>query len=236
MPPADSTRNAIREIFERVPARYERVNRVLTFGLDSAWRRAAAAEAAAAGGSRFLDVCTGTGETALYVTRRAKPGALVAGADFTPAMMREGMRKRGRGRIAFVAAAARELPFADESFDAVTISFATRNLNVSREELAGAFRELRRVLRPGGILVNLETSQPSAPAIRAMFHFYARFVVPRIGEILTGSTTGYAYLSSTLRRFYGAPELASILEEAGYTGVGFRRFLFGIVALHAAVK
>jgi len=226
----------LREIFSEIPARYERVNHILTFGLDAFWRRAAAAAAVAAGGSRFLDVCTGTGETALCVARRASPGAFVAGADFTPAMMREGRRKRGRDRVAFVAAAAAALPFPDDSFDAVTISFATRNLNVSRADLLSAFREFRRVLRPGGVFVNLETSRPPHRAVRAGFDLYARLVVGRAGKIMTGSAAGYAYLSGTLRRFYGAEELSAILAEAGFAGVRARRLTLGVVALHEAAK
>ena len=226
----------IREIFSEIPTRYERVNHVLTFGLDARWRRAAAKAAVAAGGSRFLDVCTGTGETARDVARRAAPGAFVAGVDFTPPMMREGRRKRGRERIAFVAAAAVALPFPDGAFDVVTISFATRNLNVSRSDLLAAFREFRRVLRPGGSFINLETSRPPFRVVRAGFDLYARLVVGRAGKFMTGSTAGYAYLSGTLRRFYGAEELSAILAEAGFAGVRARRLSLGVVALHEAVK
>jgi demethylmenaquinone methyltransferase/2-methoxy-6-polyprenyl-1,4-benzoquinol methylase len=226
----------LREIFSEIPARYERVNRVLTFGLDAVWRRAAANAAVAAGGSRFLDVCTGTGETAHLITRRAAPGALVVGADFTPPMMREGRRKRGRERIAFVAAAAAALPFPDGAFDVVTISFATRNLNVSRADLLAAFREFRRVLRPGGVFLNLETSRPPMRVVREIFHFYARHAVGRAGRIMTGSADGYAYLSGTLRSFCGADELAAVIAEAGFASASFRRLSLGVVALHAATK
>lgn len=226
----------LREIFSEIPARYERVNHALTFGLDMLWRRAAAKAAVDAGGSRFLDVCTGTGETALLVARGAAPDSFVAGADFTPAMMREGRGKRGRDRIVFVAAEAAALPFPDGAFDAVTISFATRNLNVSRTGLLAAFMEFRRVLRPGGLFVNLETSQPPSPAVRAAFRFYAGRVVGRVGRIMAGSPSGYAYLSNTLRSFYGAEELAAVIEEAGFARVSFRRRALGVVALHIAVN
>ncbi len=226
----------LRTLFTEIPGRYELVNGVLTFGLDSLWRRAVAAGAVSAGGARFLDVCTGTGETALSVARRAGADALVAGADFTTAMMGEGVRRHGRGRVLFVAAEARELPFADGAFDVVTVSFATRNLAISREALVEAFREFRRVLRPGGRFLNLETSQPPLGAVRALFHFYARHAVGRIGAFISGSSAGYAYLSNTLQRFYGAEELAAVLREAGYSRVEFRRLSFGVVALHAAVK
>lgn len=227
--------NQLQRIFSEIPERYELVNHALTFGLDAVWRRSLAARAAAVAGRapRVLDMCTGTGETAAYVARRLGPDALVVGADFTVPMMIEG-RRRGRGGIAFVAAEATALPFPDGSFDAVTISFATRNLNVTREDLLAAFREFRRVLKPGGVFLNLETSRPPARIIRTLFDLYARFIVPRLGRLLSGSNTGYAYLSNTMRRFYDAEELAALLREAGFSDARFRRFHFGLVALHEA--
>lgn len=229
--------NQLQRIFSEIPERYELVNHALTFGLDVVWRRSLAARAAALahGAPRILDMCTGTGETAGYVKRRLGPEALVVGADFTLPMMIEG-RGKGRGGIVFIAAEATALPFSDGSFDAVTISFATRNLNVTREDLIRAFREFRRVLKPGGVFLNLETSRPKRGFIRTPFHAYARFVVPRLGAFFSGSSGGYAYLSNTMRRFYGADELASILSDAGFSNVRFRRLFSGVVAIHEAIR
>jgi len=226
----------VREIFAEVPRTYERANRVLTFGFDGAWRRSAARAAAEAGGSAWLDVCTGTGDMAVALERRMSGRGIVVGADFSRPMLRKAA-ERSRGRaIALVEAAAGSLPFRDGTFDLVTMSFATRNCNTSRGALIGVFAELRRVLRPGGILLNLETSQPPSGVVRALFHRYARSGVARIGRFISGSRAGYAYLSYTLSRFYDADELASVIAEAGFSSVSYRRLTLGVAALHRAVN
>ncbi len=226
----------IREMYAELHGTYELVNRISTFGLDGYWRRRAAAEAYAAGGSKWLDVCTGTGDMAGLLARGAGTGTAVFAADFSLPMLRKALVKRSCRRVAFVACAAGALPFPDGSFDLVTISFATRNVNVSREALAAAFREFHRVLRPGGVFVNLETSRPPARLIRSLLHCYTRGVVRRLGSIISGSRTGYSYLSRTLTGFYGAEELAGIIGEAGFRRVSFRRLTWGVVAVHRAVK
>lgn len=226
----------IREMFAEVPRTYELVNHLMTFGLDAVWRRRAAGEASAVGGSRWLDVCTGTGEMAACLSRRAGPGTAVFAADFSLPMLKRALLKPFESRVGFVAGAAGALPFSDGSFDLVTISFATRNINVSRDALVASFREFNRVLRPGGVFVNLETSRPPARFIRSLLHLYARTVVSRLGSFISGSRTGYSYLDRTLRGFYGVGELASIIGEAGFSDVSFRRLTWGAVAIHRAVK
>jgi demethylmenaquinone methyltransferase/2-methoxy-6-polyprenyl-1,4-benzoquinol methylase len=226
----------IREMYAELNGTYELVNRLMTFGLDGFWRRRAADDACAAGGSRWLDVCTGTGEMAGRLARGAGPGTSVCAVDFSLPMLRRAVRKRSCRRVAFVAGASGALPFPDESFDLVTISFATRNVNTSREALVATFREFNRVLRPGGMFVNLETSRPPARLIRSALHLYARVAVRHLGAFISGSRTGYSYLSRTLMRFYGAEELSAIIGEAGFRRVSFRRLTWGVVAVHRAVK
>ena len=226
----------IREIFAEIPDTYELVNHLMTFGLDVVWRRGAAAEASSAGGTRWLDVCTGTGETAAYLIRRANPGTTVAAADFSLPMLRKAMGKPSCRRIGFVAGAAEQLPFSDGSFDLVTSSFATRNINVTRDALLSCFREFHRILRPGGTFVNLETSRPPARLFRALLDCYARVIVKRLGSSISGSRAGYSYLAHSITRFYGAEDLASIMREAGFSVVSFRRLTGGAAAVHRAVK
>jgi demethylmenaquinone methyltransferase/2-methoxy-6-polyprenyl-1,4-benzoquinol methylase len=233
---AESRHPGIRDIFAEVPETYELVNHLMTLGLDLRWRRRAADEAASTGGSRWLDVCTGTGDMAACLSRRAAPGTTVVAADFSLPMMRKALRRSFAGPVAFTAGAADALPFSDGSFDCVTSAFATRNINVSREALVASFREFRRVLRPGGVFVNLETSRPPARIVRSTLDLYARIVVSNLGAFISGSRAGYAYLSRTLRRFYGAEELSSIMRQAGFSRVSFRRATWGVVAIHRAVK
>jgi demethylmenaquinone methyltransferase / 2-methoxy-6-polyprenyl-1,4-benzoquinol methylase len=224
----------LQTLFAEVAPTYERVNRLLTFGLDVLWRKRAARLAAAGGGSRWMDVCSGTGETASYLLRLAAPDATVVSLDFCPPMMEEAVAKGRAGRLDFVLGDVKALPFADASFDLITLSFATRNINLSRPVLRETFAEFRRVLRPGGRFVNVETSQPRVRLIRAVFHGYIRLAVKRVGSLISGSRAGYAYLGATIPRFYTADELAAILRAAGFAEVSFKRLLFGAAAIHVA--
>ena len=186
----------VRKIFAEVPRTYELVNHLLTFGMDMVWRRRAVRIAVKDGGSRWLDVCSGTGETAAYLSRRAPAGTEVFAADFSEPMLRQAAMKPEAGRIEFLRAEADDLPFDDNSLDLVTISFATRNINTSRNGLLRCFREFHRVLKPGGRFVNLETSQPSSRLLRSLLHVYVRLVVRRLGGAISGSDPGMA-LSGT---------------------------------------
>lgn len=226
----------IKKIFAEVAPTYELVNHVLTFGLDVIWRKRAARIASRKGGSRWLDVCSGTGEMARELSRLAPAGATLTAVDFSWPMLRRSSNKARRFHFHPAAARLPRLPFADGTFDLVTISFATRNINTNRKALLACFREFHRVLRPVGLFVNLETSQPADPFIRKLFHLYIRTTVKAIGRMISGSRAGYIYLASTIPRFYDAPALAELLHEAGFGPVSFKRSLFGAATVHLAVK
>jgi demethylmenaquinone methyltransferase/2-methoxy-6-polyprenyl-1,4-benzoquinol methylase len=226
----------VRKIFSALPDTYELVNRVLTLGLDVVWRRKAARIASSHGGKRWLDVCSGTGETAVYLRRLAGRETSVYSVDFCPPMLEVATMKKEAEYINFAVADAARLPFRDASLDLVTISFATRNLNVNVKALETCMREFKRVLRAGGRFVNLETSQPPSPFLRKIYHSYVGLVVRPLGRLLSGSDPGYAYLSHTIPRFYPADELASLIQHAGFSSVSFRRLLGGTFAIHEAVK
>lgn len=227
---------AIKKIFSEVGPTYDLVNKVLTFGLDVVWRRRAVRLARRGGGRRWLDVCSGTGDMALALTRAAPPGVAVTAADFSMPMLRYASRKAALRPFPRLCAALPRLPFGDAAFDLVTLSFATRNINLSRSALRGSFREIHRILKPGGRFLNLETSQPPNRFLRSLFQFYVRTAVRPLGEAISGSRRGYAYLSSTVPRFYGAPELARILVESGFDRVSYQYLFFGAAAIHAAWK
>jgi demethylmenaquinone methyltransferase/2-methoxy-6-polyprenyl-1,4-benzoquinol methylase len=231
----------LRDVYRNIPPRYESTNHLLTFGLDMIWRRIAAGAAVRAaetagnsGAEIWLDMCSGTGETALLLSRRSPAGTTVISADFSVPMLLEGVRRRGRDLLIPTAASADALPFPDGTFDLVTVTFAARNLRSRSGLFTGSIREIRRVLRPGGIFVNLETSQPAAAPVRSILHAYAGAVVGRLGKTLTGEREGYAYLSGSIRSFPGPVELASEISEAGFSRVTWRQLMFGIVAIHTA--
>jgi demethylmenaquinone methyltransferase/2-methoxy-6-polyprenyl-1,4-benzoquinol methylase len=230
------TTNSIQNMFAEVPATYELVDHVLTLGLDILWRRKAVRIAARAGGTQWADMCTGTGEMAVYLSRLAPVGTNIYAIDFCEPMMEKARGKPKAEHIQFVTADIKALPFDDESLDLVTMSFATRSINVSREMLVQSFAEYYRVLKPGGRFVNLETSRPPFAPIRKGFDLYVRLFVEQIGGRISGSRSAYAFLARTMSLFYPAEELAGIMREAGFEEVTFQRLLFGAAAIHQAIK
>ena len=244
----------LRNVYRNIPHRYESTNHLLTFGLDIIWRRIAASAAVRAAGTAvetgcagetgpaggagagpWLDLCSGTGEMAALLSRRSPAGTAVISADYSVPMLREGVRRRGAGKLIPAAASADALPFPDASFGLVTVTFAARNLWSHGGLFAGSLREIRRVLRPGGIFLNLETSQPGSAPVRGVLHAYVEGIVGRLGKMLTGERNGYAYLSGSIRSFPGPGELASEMEEAGFSHVIWKELMFGVAAIHTAI-
>jgi len=205
-------------------------------GFDILWRKKAVNIAIRQGGTHWLDVCTGTGETVNYLARNSSSSINIYAADFSLPMLTEARKKPCGDRIQFALSDINLLPFPDNTFDLITISFATRNINTSRKSLENAFREFHRVLKPGGKFINLETSQPKNPVIRWLFHLFIKIFVKPVGSLISGSKSGYTYLSQTIPRFYHAEELATILESAGFKTVTFQRLLLGAAAIHQAFK
>lgn len=226
----------IRKIFSEVPDTYELVNHILTFGMDILWRKKAAKIAVEGNGSMWLDVCSGTGEMAVYLKRLAPKETKVYACDFSFPMIQKAMQKKEASEITFIVSDINALTFPDNTFDLVTISFAVRNINLDREKFLQALKEINRILKPGGRFVAVETSQPKSEIIKKMFHVYIRLAVKPIGQLISGSKSAYTYLSSTIPRFYPAEEFAEIIKQAGFGEVTFKRLLFGVTAIHKAIK
>jgi len=233
----------IQAFYSQIWGSYELINSILTLGLDARWRKKAARLAVKNSlehkQTRFLDICSGTGQTAIYMSRRLSSASCIIAADFSLQMLKVAaakISKKGIKNILFIFSDALHLPFDDNSFDGITISFATRNLNAKEGHLLSAFREFHRVLKPGGCFLNLESSQPPQKIIKKLFHLYVTLTVKPIGALISGSASSYAYLSSSIRSFYSAEELETILYEAGFETVEHKKLLFGAVALHKACK
>lgn len=219
-----------------VSSSYELVNHVLTFGFDTLWRKKAAKLAVSQNKNILLDVCTGTGEMASYLSQYSKNETQILAIDLSSDMMGEALKKQGAKDIGYSQGDVKTLPFPDESVDIITISFATRNINLNQEVLIHTFKEFYRILKPEGAFINLETSQPSSKLFRTLFHTYIKLFVKPIGGLISGSLTGYAYLSHTIPRFYDAIELKELLHRAGFMDVSYKKFLWGISAIHTARK
>ncbi len=229
-------RKGVQKIYTEVARTYELVNHVLTLGLDIRWRKKTARFAAQKGGTLWLDVCSGTGEMAQNLALLSANNVDIHIVDFSFPMLKKAMEKRNAHTLLPSIAEVGALPFPDESFDIVTISFATRNLNPRRDILGSYLEEFIRILKPGGFFINLETSQPAAKLMRKLFHLYVKWIVKSVGWILSGSKAGYRYLSYTIPRFYAPDEFAKILLQSGFSRVEYRKLLFGISAIHVAEK
>jgi demethylmenaquinone methyltransferase/2-methoxy-6-polyprenyl-1,4-benzoquinol methylase len=218
-------------MFDEVAPRYDVVNDVLSLGQDRAWRRAVARAVAATAGERVLDLAAGTGTSSASFTTE---GATCVACDFSLGMLREGVRRRGgasSGGVQFVAGDALSLPFADEVFDAVTISFGLRNVH----DVGSALRELHRVTRPGGRLVVCEFSAPTWTPLRRLYGAYLG-LMPAVVRKVSSNPDSYVYLAESIRAWPAQAELAGMIADAGWSRPAWRNLTGGIVALHRAVR
>jgi len=217
---------AIRRMFEAVAPRYDRMNRILSVGLDQGWRRAALRDLDCAPGARVLDLCCGTGDLALLLPRDMRP----VGCDLTPAMLEIADAKAARRRMAFpgVAGDAMRLPFATGVFDAAVVGFGIRNL----PDLERGLAEIHRVLCPGARLVILEFSRPENGLVRLGHGAWLRLAVPGLARLAASGGEPYDYLKDSILSFPDARALARTLGGAGFGEVAYRHLALGTVAIH----
>lgn len=230
----DKSAAAVRAMFGRIAFRYDLLNRTLSIGTDVRWRRRAARILAPGAGEAILDLCSGTGDLALGIRRRSGGRARVLAADFTYEMLAVGRRKfdRAAAPIPQAAADGLRLPFGDARFDAVSAAFGVRNF----EDADRGFREVLRVLKPGGRFLVLEfTPRPTGP-LAPLVSFWCERLLPRIGRALSGDVAAYRYLPDSVSLWSEPDELSSRLRDAGFASVDFTRLFPGIAAIHLARK
>ncbi len=215
----------VQSMFDNVAARYDLTNDVLSMGQDRYWRREVTRAVAARPGQRVLDLAAGTGTSSVPFTRS---GAQVVASDFSLGMLAEGLRRNPE--LDFVAGDATALPFADDSFDAVTISFGLRNV----VDVDAALGELRRVTRPGGRLVVCEFSHATWGPFRTIYEEYLMRALPAVARRVSSSPDAYVYLAESIRAWPTQPELAARIAAAGWKRPAWRNLSGGIVALHRA--
>jgi demethylmenaquinone methyltransferase/2-methoxy-6-polyprenyl-1,4-benzoquinol methylase len=225
----------VRSIFARIAPGYDAFNAVASFGVDRIWRRALVRGAGLTPDSRVLDLAAGTGDLSLALARRGRP-ASVLGTDFSPEMLEVAKRKAasydGTTELSFEVEDAQALSLPDGGFDVVTVAFGVRNF----PDRAANFREVLRVLAPGGRYLILEFSRPPFAPFRALYHFYLDVGIPLIGGLLTRDRASFVYLNESIKAFPAQEALAAELRAAGFREVSWRDLTFGVVAIHTAVR
>jgi demethylmenaquinone methyltransferase / 2-methoxy-6-polyprenyl-1,4-benzoquinol methylase len=221
----------VREMFASIAARYDLLNHLLSGNVDKRWRRLVANSlftTLSNREARILDVACGTGDLSLTLFENGQ--AQIVGIDFCRPMLDIAASKslRSGSRIPFVEGDALDLPFGDRSFEAATIAFGLRNL----ASVEAGFKELLRVLKPGGRVAVLEFSKPKAPVLRSLFKIYFTKILPLFGGLISGSKNAYQYLPDSVARFPDQKELAALMKEAGFEEISFQNLTGGIAALH----
>jgi demethylmenaquinone methyltransferase / 2-methoxy-6-polyprenyl-1,4-benzoquinol methylase len=229
----DAHDREIATMFDRIAARYDFLNRMLSFGTDTGWRRRAIAHADIRPGTSVLDVGAGTGDLSFAA---AALGAQVVAIDLSAGMLAVLVSRARRAtaaqasRIRPLVGSAESLPLPDGSVDRIVTGFTVRNVG----DLGRAFAEFRRVLRPGGRAVVLELSHPPSAAFARLYSFYFDRIAPAVAALLGGDREAYRYLPRSLRPFPEPERLAALLREAGFRTVTYERLSLGIAAIHIA--
>lgn len=225
---------AVREMFTAIAPRYDLLNHVLSFNVDKLWWRRTARtfrSVLSRPGARALDLCCGTGDMAFALRRAARPATpALTGADFSDTMLRLA-RQKSSGTLPLVEADALQLPFPDSSFDLVTSAFGFRNL----VDYDAGLREIRRVLRPGGEVGILDFGQPKG-LFGALYAFYFRRVLPKVGTLISGVRGPYAYLPASVTRFPSPEQLLNRMGAAGFAEVSWTPYTMGIAGLYRGKK
>jgi demethylmenaquinone methyltransferase/2-methoxy-6-polyprenyl-1,4-benzoquinol methylase len=231
----------VQEQFDPIARTYDLADSLLSFGLDSRWRKKAIRLLALRPGDLVLDACGGTAGLARLAARRVGPGGRVTVYDFSRPMMEAGKKRIGAAStpssnetppISFVQGDAEDLSFRGATFDAVTIGFGIRNLVYPEKGLA----EFLRVLKPGGRLMILEFSLPVSPVLRRLYHFYSFRWMPFAGRLICGTDASFGYLAESIRVFPNPDGLAEIIGRSGFADVRFKRLSNGIAIVYLATK
>jgi demethylmenaquinone methyltransferase/2-methoxy-6-polyprenyl-1,4-benzoquinol methylase len=234
----EEKKSYVERMFGQIARRYDFFNHFLSLGFDYAWRRRAIEvlrkrSQAGSAAPHVLDIACGTGDLSFEALSQI-PNAQQTGVDLAEPMLELFRKKAGEKhlQIRIERGDVEALQFADNSFDGVTIGFGTRNFT----DLLTAFREIHRVLKPGGVFVNLELARPRQFPMKQLYHFYFDMLLPTFATMFSGHRSAYRYLPDSLRRFPDLESLADIMRKAGFQDVKFETRTAGIVAIHSGIK
>lgn len=233
-------KQGVRQMFDRIAPTYDRLNHMLSLGIDRRWRRTAVDALGKhfppqGGQGVILDIATGTGDFAMLLAERLKPQRII-GADISEGMMDVGREKVAQAGlqdvISFQWEDCTKLSFPDGTFDAVTSAYGVRNF----QDLDAGLREMQRVLRPGGHLLIVELTPPPRFPMKQLFWVYAHVVMPLLGRLISHDDSAYTYLPASMEAFPQAEKMEGILHRAGFTDIQWHRFTFGISTMYLAKK
>lgn len=230
-----SKEERVHSVFEKISDNYDKMNSVISFQQHVRWRNDTMQRMNVQKGTKALDVCCGTADWTLAMGKAVGPDGEVIGLDFSKNMLKVGEKKveeSNFNNVKLIHGNAMELPFPDNTFDYVTIGFGLRNV----PDYLQVLREMYRVVKPGGIVVCLETSQPTLIGYRQLFYFYFRYVMPFFGKIFAKSYQEYSWLQESARDFPGMKQLANMFEKAGFANVKYKAYSGGAAACHIGYK
>jgi demethylmenaquinone methyltransferase / 2-methoxy-6-polyprenyl-1,4-benzoquinol methylase len=228
------SKDQVHHLFNAISSTYDRTNRILSLGIDRYWRNRVSAHIPQYTPLFLLDLATGTGDQVLTILNK-HPELTAIGIDTAEEMLNKARSKASssfvHNRVSFEESSAMQLPFAQDTFDALTMSFGIRNVAC----IETCFKEMYRVLKPGGQAFILEFSLPSHTLIKKGYLLYLRYIVPLLGKALSRHPTAYVYLNQTIETFPYGEHLCSILHSVGFTA-SYKTYTFGIVSLYCAIK
>jgi demethylmenaquinone methyltransferase/2-methoxy-6-polyprenyl-1,4-benzoquinol methylase len=219
----------VRRMFDAIAWRYDLMNRLMTLGQDQRWRRFVVKQSGLEDRGAMLDLACGTGDITA-AAHHSHPHCTIVGADFSPIMLHVAKKRFSHLPIHWQMADAYQLPFRSGSLSAVTFGYLLRNV----DEPVAVLREVHRVLAPGGRVVCLDTTPPRS-LMRPLTNFHFRVIIPLLGRLVAGDHGAYQYLTGSTMGFYEADQLAGLFTEAGFSAVGFRKFMLGTIAVHWGV-
>lgn len=225
----------VRDMFDNIAPAYDFMNRAMTFGIDRRWRRIAVDMVARNPHDSILDIATGTGDLAMLLARRTQ-ARRITGLDLSQGMIDIGRRKIERaglaGRIELICGDSLAMPFADAQFDAITVAYGVRNF----ADLLAGYREMARVLRPGGTLTVIELCTPTARLVRPFYRLYTRRIIPLMGRLVSKDVRAYSYLPESIAAVPQRAGMTTLMEQAGFSDAAWRTLTFGTCAIYTARK
>lgn len=229
-----SKKQQVTEMFDNISSNYDGLNRVMTFGIDQSWRRKVVELVKKSGAKNIIDIATGTGDLAIMLSQIEH--SRITGLDISSGMLEIGKHKIKElglsNRIDMTLGDSERLPFEDNSFDAATVSYGVRNF----EDLDQGLTEISRILKPGGILVVLETSVPTKFPFKQGYNLYSKTFLPLIGKLFSKDKKAYSYLSESAKSFPFGKEFVSILLENGFTQAEDLPVTMGVSTIYLATK